>query len=222
MLRQLPDGEASGGRGDPRRTGEPRSSSRAARATDVCPGGVGSADEGRSTTSSSTDRTTPSDPDPGDDRRGSRASRHARGLRRRPASRSCACSSPTRAATSSTTITRELALRGQTQDRRSSASAEPILQHFAIVLDGEIRSFPTIDFDQYPDGISGNSGARSPASARSERGEGPRARAPDRRAAAQVRAGRPDGRLGDARRGLAPPGRDRRHRRPRRRRARSS
>ena len=53
-------------------------------------------------------------------------------------------------------ITRELARRGQIRTDEL-ASPEPILQHFAIVLDGEIRSFPTIDFIQNPDGIAGDS-----------------------------------------------------------------
>lgn len=34
------------------------------------------------------------------------------------------------------------------------------LQHFAVVLDGEIKSWPSIDFTQYPDGISGANGAQ--------------------------------------------------------------
>jgi SecD/SecF fusion protein len=56
-------------------------------------------------------------------------------------------------------ITRELAIRGQTQTAQQ-ASTTPLLQHFAIVLDGEIQSWPSIDFNQYPDGISGNNGAQ--------------------------------------------------------------
>jgi len=34
------------------------------------------------------------------------------------------------------------------------------LQHFAIVLDNEIKSFPSIDWQQYPSGISGSNGAQ--------------------------------------------------------------
>ena len=51
-------------------------------------------------------------------------------------------------------ITRELAQRGQFRTNQF-ATGVPILQHFAIVLDGEIRSFPTIDFQENPDGIAG-------------------------------------------------------------------
>jgi SecD/SecF fusion protein len=50
-------------------------------------------------------------------------------------------------------VTRELARRGQIRTNEL-ASAEPVYQHFAIVLDGEIRSFPFIDFLQNPDGIN--------------------------------------------------------------------
>ncbi len=56
-------------------------------------------------------------------------------------------------------ITRELAIRGQTITAQL-ASTTPILQHFAIVLDGEIQSWPSIDFEQYPSGISGSNGAQ--------------------------------------------------------------
>jgi SecD/SecF fusion protein len=58
-------------------------------------------------------------------------------------------------------VTRELARRGRsvalqlgvpTGDRDSR---QPALQRFAIVLDNEIRSFPTIDFVENPDGIAG-------------------------------------------------------------------
>jgi len=35
-----------------------------------------------------------------------------------------------------------------------------VTQHFAIVLDGVIRSFPSIDYEQYPNGISGSGGAQ--------------------------------------------------------------
>jgi SecD/SecF fusion protein len=34
------------------------------------------------------------------------------------------------------------------------------LQHFAIVLDGELKSFPSIDYNQYPDGIDPINGAQ--------------------------------------------------------------
>jgi SecD/SecF fusion protein len=50
-------------------------------------------------------------------------------------------------------VTRELAQRGEIRTTEQG-SAQPIFQHFAIVLDGEIRSFPYIDYTQNPDGIN--------------------------------------------------------------------
>ncbi len=51
-------------------------------------------------------------------------------------------------------ITRELAVRGRLKTGQLGSSS-PLLQHFAIVLDNEIRSWPSIDFTENPDGISG-------------------------------------------------------------------
>src|SRR5205823_14254045 len=55
--------------------------------------------------------------------------------------------------------TRAKAQRGQLPSARTGNS-DPALQHFAIVLDNEIRSFPSIDFRQYPDGIDPTNGAQ--------------------------------------------------------------
>ena len=55
-------------------------------------------------------------------------------------------------------ITRQLAQRGLQQANLAGASGsdrDNFNQSFAIVLDGEIRSFPSIDFDNLPDGIAG-------------------------------------------------------------------
>jgi SecD/SecF fusion protein len=55
-------------------------------------------------------------------------------------------------------ITRALAQRGLQQANLAGATGsarDNYNQSFAIVLDGEIRSFPSIDFDNLPDGISG-------------------------------------------------------------------
>jgi SecD/SecF fusion protein len=54
-------------------------------------------------------------------------------------------------------ITSREASRGSLVSGRLGQKLE---QHFAIVLDREIKSFPSIDFDQYPDGIPGNTGAQ--------------------------------------------------------------
>jgi len=59
-------------------------------------------------------------------------------------------------------ITREEAQRGRLFFSRFGQGGDPenFNQNFAIVLDREIRSFPSIDFEQYPDGISGENGAQ--------------------------------------------------------------
>jgi SecD/SecF fusion protein len=61
-------------------------------------------------------------------------------------------------------ITKAEAVRGRTEYQRfgqsSGASAQNFLQHFAIVLDRDIKSFPSIDFTQYPNGIDPIGGAQ--------------------------------------------------------------
>ena len=54
-------------------------------------------------------------------------------------------------------ITRELATRGRLQ---SQLQGQTLLQHFAIVLDDDIKSWPSIDFEENPNGISGSNGAQ--------------------------------------------------------------
>ncbi len=58
-------------------------------------------------------------------------------------------------------ITAQEAQRGQQQYQVAGQGSDPrnFFQSFAIVLDNEIKSFPTIDFTQYPTGISGDNGA---------------------------------------------------------------
>jgi SecD/SecF fusion protein len=60
-------------------------------------------------------------------------------------------------------VTQELAERGRakaTQFGWSGAEKDQANQQFAIVLDGEIKSAPTVDFDENPGGIPGNNGAQ--------------------------------------------------------------
>jgi SecD/SecF fusion protein len=61
-------------------------------------------------------------------------------------------------------ITKAEAVRGRTQYARfgQSTGADPnnYNQHFAIVLDRDIKSFPSIDFNDYPSGIDPINGAR--------------------------------------------------------------
>lgn len=59
-------------------------------------------------------------------------------------------------------ITRLEAQRGRRFFNFAGGQGDPqnYNQNFAIVLDNQIRSFPSIDFQQYPDGISGSGGAQ--------------------------------------------------------------
>jgi SecD/SecF fusion protein len=58
------------------------------------------------------------------------------------------------------TVTRIEAERGRRlYNRAGGGDPEAFHQSFAIVLDREIRSFPSIDFQRYPTGIGGGSGA---------------------------------------------------------------
>jgi len=57
-------------------------------------------------------------------------------------------------------ITRELARRGRGLHNRIGGTDEQAFQQFAIVLDREIRSAPTIDYNENPDGIPGDNGAQ--------------------------------------------------------------
>jgi SecD/SecF fusion protein len=56
-------------------------------------------------------------------------------------------------------ITRREAVRGKLLTN-TIGNGQNIFQHFAIVLDNEIKSWPQIDWTQYPDGISGSGGAQ--------------------------------------------------------------
>jgi len=58
------------------------------------------------------------------------------------------------------TLTARLARRGATGGNCSQGSPPPNVQHFAIVLDGQIASVPYIDYCQNPDGIAGDNGAQ--------------------------------------------------------------
>jgi|SoiMetStandDraft_5_1073268.scaffolds.fasta_scaffold00297_8 SecD/SecF fusion protein len=60
-------------------------------------------------------------------------------------------------------ITRDIAVRGKLLFNTVGAGQgdyRNYLQHFAIVLDREIKSWPSIDFEQYPGGIGGSNGAQ--------------------------------------------------------------
>jgi SecD/SecF fusion protein len=57
-------------------------------------------------------------------------------------------------------ITRTLAERGRSRHNQLGGDDENAFQQFAIVLDREIRSAPTIDYNENPSGIPGNNGAQ--------------------------------------------------------------
>jgi SecD/SecF fusion protein len=58
-------------------------------------------------------------------------------------------------------VTKEIAQRGQESvGILPSQQGEAALQHFAIVLDNELVSSPTIDFTKYPEGIDGRNGSQ--------------------------------------------------------------
>src|SRR5688572_10634862 len=60
-------------------------------------------------------------------------------------------------------ITREIAQRGKLLFNSvggGQGDYQNWLQSFAIVLDREIKSYPTIDFEEYPGGITGSNGAQ--------------------------------------------------------------
>lgn len=60
-------------------------------------------------------------------------------------------------------ITNQLADRGRALFRQAGSPKEPTgiqqayFQHFAVVLDGELKTTPSIDFERLPDGITGGS-----------------------------------------------------------------
>jgi SecD/SecF fusion protein len=55
-------------------------------------------------------------------------------------------------------VTKEIAHRGQ-EAQLPGVSKEEALQHFAIVLDGQLITVPSIDFTQHPEGIDASTGS---------------------------------------------------------------
>jgi SecD/SecF fusion protein len=55
-------------------------------------------------------------------------------------------------------ITKEIAHRGQ-EAQLPGITHEQALQHFAVVLDGQLITVPSIDFDKYPEGIDASTGS---------------------------------------------------------------
>ncbi len=55
-------------------------------------------------------------------------------------------------------VTKEIAHRGQ-EAQLPGVSKEQALQHFAVVLDGQLITVPSIDFTKYPEGIDASTGS---------------------------------------------------------------
>jgi SecD/SecF fusion protein len=55
-------------------------------------------------------------------------------------------------------VTKEIAHRGQ-EARLPGVTKEEALQHFAVVLDGQLITVPSIDFEKYPEGIDSSTGS---------------------------------------------------------------
>ncbi|HTU79567.1 MAG TPA: protein translocase subunit SecD [Solirubrobacteraceae bacterium] len=56
-------------------------------------------------------------------------------------------------------VTKEIAHRGQ-EAQLPGVGHEQALQHFAVVLDGQLITVPSIDFSQYPEGIDASTGSQ--------------------------------------------------------------
>jgi SecD/SecF fusion protein len=56
-------------------------------------------------------------------------------------------------------VTKEIAHRGQ-EAQLPGVTHEAALQHFAVVLDGQLITAPSIDFSQYPEGIDASTGSQ--------------------------------------------------------------
>ena len=99
-------------------------------------------------------------------------------------------------------ITNREADRGRLRHDIAGGQGNPqdSFQHFAIVLDRQIKSWPSIDFEQYPNGISGSNGAQI-TDRQPRGGAGPRAVLQSGRWSLQDARDNRD--LGHARQGLA-------------------
>ncbi|MGA2452780.1 MAG: protein translocase subunit SecD [Solirubrobacteraceae bacterium] len=56
-------------------------------------------------------------------------------------------------------VTKEIAHRGQEAQLPGISNKEEALQHFAVVLDGQLITVPSIDYTKYPEGIDASSGS---------------------------------------------------------------
>jgi SecD/SecF fusion protein len=56
-------------------------------------------------------------------------------------------------------VTKEIAHRGQEAQLPGISNKEQALQHFAVVLDGQLITVPSIDYTKYPEGIDASTGS---------------------------------------------------------------
>ena len=105
-------------------------------------------------------------------------------------------------------VTKEIAHRGQ-EAQLPGVTNEAALQHFAVVLDGQLITAPSIDFTQYPEGIDADHRLADLRRLHDHLGAEPRQRAAVRRAADQAGTDLQLAGLGDARQNGARTGPDR-------------
>ena len=113
-------------------------------------------------------------------------------------------------------VTKEIAHRGQ-EAQLPGVGKEIAQQHFAVVLDGQLITTPSIDYTKYPEGIDAIDGLADLRRLHDLLGAGTRAGAAVGRAADQARTDLQLAGLGDARQNGAQPGPRRAARRLRRR-----
>ncbi len=102
-------------------------------------------------------------------------------------------------------VTKEIAQRGQ-EAQLPGVSKEAAQQHFAIVLDGQVITAPSIDYTKYPEGIDASTGSEISGGFTLTSARKPRGRAAVRRAADQAEPDLPVAGVGDARQTGAQPG----------------
>ena len=93
---------------------------------------------------------------------GGRHQESAAGHRRSPEARAARTSSSASPRTGKSVfqqVTKEIAQRGQ-EAQLPGVSKEAAQQHFAIVLDGQVITSPSIDYTKYPEGIDASTGSQ--------------------------------------------------------------
>ena len=94
-------------------------------------------------------------------------------------------------------VTKKIAHRGQ-EAQLPGVAKEAALQHFAVALDGQLITAPSIDYTKYPEGIDSSNGSEISGGFTITSAAGTRRRAPVGRAADQAQPDLPLAGLGDA------------------------